>query len=174
MLSCLILLKNGYNMTPGGETNPSFVPEIVAKRTDKLLHDPIVNAKMSFKGETNPRAQYTEEDVYAIRQRRMNGERLSDVYEDFKHRDGNTGARNGFSSIWLHESWQNILPEYQNRYPAVNTKHYAMKSKNLLTEEDLQAISQQMQTISKQELYQIYKTKIDWNSFQKLYKQLQT
>lgn len=42
--------KDGYNMTPGGDFNPSKVPEIVQRRTKILLEDPKVNAKLSHFG----------------------------------------------------------------------------------------------------------------------------
>lgn len=53
---------------------------------------------IDVKGEKNPRAQLTEEDVKQIRIRRMNGERLSDVYEDYKEKLLG-GKRDGFSKV---------------------------------------------------------------------------
>ena len=97
--------------------NPSFNPEVVRKRTLKLLYDPEINSKLSHKGEDNPRARYTTQDIIDIRNRRMNGERVSVVYEDYKHIDNNAGYRSGFSKIWLHDSWVDILPEYKGNYP---------------------------------------------------------
>lgn len=53
--------------------------------------------------ELNPRAQLTREDVANIRFRRMQGERMSVVYEDYKHKlIGDKRA--GFSKVWLHGS----------------------------------------------------------------------
>lgn len=71
---------NGYNATKGG--------------------DVIINPNV--KGEKNPRALCTKEDVIAIRKRRMNGERLDDVYKDYK--DKFPSKRGGFSKLWLHQS----------------------------------------------------------------------
>lgn len=67
---------HGYNATLGGDD---------------------VSHLIDVKGEKNPRALITEQDVKDIRQRRMNGERLGVVYEDYK--DKFSSKRNGFSKV---------------------------------------------------------------------------
>lgn len=57
---------------------------------------------LDTKEENNPRALLTKEDVIDIRKRRMNGERLDDVYEIYK--DTGISKRGGFSAVWLHKS----------------------------------------------------------------------
>lgn len=107
--------EGGYNLTWGG---------------DDYFGD------IDVKGEKNGRAQLTEEDVKKIRYRRMNGERLSTVYEDYKNKlDGDKRA--GFSKIWLHESWINVCEEFKGNYPEVNPKFFAAIKRNNLTEYDL-------------------------------------
>ena len=164
---------DGYNMTPGGECNPSHVEEIVQKRTFKLLNDPVINAKLSHKGENNPRANYTKEDVIEIRKRRMAGERGSIVYEDYKHIDNNAGWRSGFSKIWLHESWVNIYPEFIGKYPEVDSSQYSIKTKNQLSEVELEELKKKLKTNIKYNiLFKDYKHLVDWNSFQSICKKL--
>lgn len=166
--------KDGYNMTPGGERNPSLVEEIVIKRTDKLLNDPEINAELRHIGEDNPRANYTVEDVVQIRNRRMSGERGSDVYEDYKHLD-NAGWRSGFSKIWLHDSWLDVCPEFIGKYPSIDTKQYAMKNKNQLSEVELEKLKEELKTgISYNILFKNYKHLIDWNTFQSVCKKLKS
>ena len=167
--------KNGYNMTPGGEWNPSLVEEIVTKRTYKLLNDKEVNQKLRHIGEDNPRANYTEEDVINIRKRRMAGERGSDVYEDYKHKDNNAGWRAGFSKIWLHDSWIDICKEFIGNYPTLDKKQYATKKKNQLSEVELEKLKEELKTgIKYNILFQNYKHKIDWNTFQSVCKKIKS
>lgn len=139
--------KNGYNKTTGGFLRGSWDCE----------------------NELNPRAQLTCEDVANIRFRRMQGERMSTVYEDYKHKlIGDKRA--GFSKVWLHGSWPNICPEYIGKYPAVDTKYFAAISKNELTQYDYEFLTQYFQwygPIKYNDVYKLFKGKIDWESFQK-------
>ena len=140
--------RHGYNATKGGDsiTNPDV------------------------KGSKNPRAQLNEEDVARIRERRMNGERMSDVYEDYKYKlRGN--ARAGFSAVWLHKSWINIHSEFIGKYPKINSKDYATKKKNLLTKEDEEKLTRFFMYYGPVKYnipYPNYKDKIDWQSFYSL------
>ena len=120
--------------------------------------------------EKNPRAQLTCEDVANIRFRRMNEERMSTVYEDYK--DKLLGdKRAGFSKIWLHGSWPNICPEYIGHYPKVDNKFFAAIPKNELSDNDYKYLLNYFKwfgPISKyNELHKIFKAKIDWQSFQR-------
>lgn len=165
-------VKKGYNTLYSDRDNPSFNLEIVRKRTLKLLNDPEINSKLAHKGENNPHARYTTQDVIEIRKRRMNGERLSVVYEDYKHIDNNAGARNGFSKIWLHVSWVDVLPEYRGKYPVKPFGEYSPIVKNNLTEEDHIRLKELLKSDKKyNELYPEFKSRIDWNSFQKICKE---
>lgn len=97
----------GYNSTFGGEDNPSNNPEIVFKRTQKLLNDKEINAKLSHKGESNPNAKLTVEDVKIIRKMYQEGKSFQETYDLFRDKIG----RSGFQYCWLGKSWKNILPE---------------------------------------------------------------
>ena len=122
-------------------------------------------------GQNNPRAQLTEEDVRKIRERRMNGERMSSVYEDYKNKlSGNKRA--GFSKLWLHESWLEVCPEYKGHYPPVSNKHFATISKDELNQYDKNFLTNYFKwfgPISRyNEIYKTFKGRIDWESFQRL------
>lgn len=144
--------EGGYNLTWGGDD--TCFPNVV--------------------GDNNPRAQFTEEDVRNIRERRMNGERLSIVYEAYKDKIiGNKRA--GFSKIWLHESWLNIYPEYKNHYPVIDNKYYATIRRNQLEQYDIDFLIDYFKwhgPIKYNDIYPTFKIKIDWESFQNICKQI--
>lgn len=60
------------------------------------------------KGSQNGRAILNEQQVYEIRTRRKNGEKLSDVYQDYKHL-GITYR--SFESVWSYRNWKNVIVE---------------------------------------------------------------
>lgn len=99
--------NNGYNQTPGGDFNPSYIPEIVEKRTYKLLNDLEINKKLSHKEETNPNAKLTKQDVISIRNAYREGKTLGEVYPYYK----NKISRSGFQACWLGNSWKEVMPE---------------------------------------------------------------
>ena len=143
--------EGGYNLTKGGD----YFPEI------------------NVAGENNPRALLTVEDVIDIRKRRMNGERLSDVYELYKDKMPN-GARAGFSAIWLHISWVNVCPDFIGKYPT-NTEHYAIKKRNQLEQQDYVVLENYFKwygPVRYNTIYQHFKEKIDWETFQSVCKQI--
>lgn len=138
---------HGYNCTLGG---------------DDVVH------LIDVKGEKNPRAQLTEEDVKQIRIRRMNGERLSDVYEDYKEKLLGS-KRDGFSKVWLHESWPEVCAEFKDKYPPVNSSHFATKRRNELSDSDMVLLTNYFKwhgPVKYNTIYANFKNKIDWQSFQ--------
>ena len=99
---------NGYNMTPGGDFNPSKVPEIVKKRTEKLLNDPEINKKLASRGG----AKISIEDVIQIRTLYKDGKTFSEAYSLFKDKL----SYSGFQQCWRGKTWSEIMPEvYQDR-----------------------------------------------------------
>lgn len=56
-------------------------------------------------GSKNGRARLTENEVYEIRLRRKNGEKLSDVYVDYSDRM----TYKSFSNVWTYQNWKNII-----------------------------------------------------------------
>lgn len=125
-------------------------------------------------GENNPRALITTEDVKNIRIRRMNGERLSEVYEDYKDKMPN-GKRAGFSAIWLHQSWPDVLPEYKDNYP-IPENNYSYIFKNKLEKRDYSFLEDYFKWYGPEIKYNIiyndFKEKIDWETFQKTCKEI--
>lgn len=99
--------KNGYNSTEGGDFNPSHYPELVEKRTQTLLNNPEVNKKLSLKGEDNPRALLTTEDVIEIRKDYKNGVSFADSYQKFQDKI----TKSAFQYCWLGKTWTEIMPE---------------------------------------------------------------
>ena len=146
--------EGGYNLTRGGD--------------ETCFYD--------TSGENNPRAQLTKEDVYKIRQRRMNGERLADVYADYQDKlEGDRRA--GFSKVWLHESWPNVGIEFKGKYPKVDPKNYATIRRNQITEEQKERLTIYFQwfgPIKYNTIYCYFKHIIDWQSFQELCKEIVT
>ena len=143
--------NTGYNATLGGD----FFPILDTKE------------------ENNPRALLTKEDVIDIRKRRMNGERLDDVYEIYK--DTGISKRGGFSAIWLHKSWPEVCSDFIGKYPLIDNSQYATKRKNLLTKEDNNFLINFFKwngPIKYNEIYKNFKEKIDWQSFQEICKQI--
>ena len=99
---------NGYNMTPGGDFNPSKVPEIVKKRTEKLLNDPEINKKLASRGG----AKISIEDVIQIRTLYKDGKTFSEAYSLFKDKL----SYSGFQQCWRGKTWSEVMPEvYQDR-----------------------------------------------------------
>lgn len=100
--------QNGYNMTLGGEDNPSNNPEVVEKRTYKLLNDPEINKKLASYGSQ----KISTEQIKEIRQAYKDGKKFGDVYPKYLDILG----RSAIQKIWLGQSFPDIMPEvYQER-----------------------------------------------------------
>ena len=56
-------------------------------------------------GSQNGRSKLTEQEVFNIRTRRKNGEKLSDVYADYSDRM----TYKSFSNVWTYQNWKNII-----------------------------------------------------------------
>lgn len=57
------------------------------------------------KGSQNGRSKLTEKEVKEIRQRRKNGEKLLDVYQDYKDKL----TYGSFTNVWTYQNWKNIV-----------------------------------------------------------------
>lgn len=57
------------------------------------------------KGSKNGRSRLNEEEVYNIRLRRKNGEKLRDVYKDYKDKL----AYGSFTNVWTYQNWKDIV-----------------------------------------------------------------
>lgn len=81
---------HGYNVTPGGELDCA-------------------------RGEQVNTSKLTEQDIINIRTRRNSGERVSEVFKDYK----NIISYNNFGKIWRDENWKHIqLPKPKNMLPS--------------------------------------------------------
>ncbi len=73
---------HGYNSTEGGQFwSPDMHSEEVEKKRAKTREK-----NQSLKGQNHPRAKMTNEEVIQVRQRYINGEKISQIYEDYKDR----------------------------------------------------------------------------------------
>ena len=99
-LYCHRIGESGFGKIWKGETWKSIMPEVYTKenRDYHALHT-------GNEGSTNGRACLTEQDVIDIRIRRKNGERLQDVYQDYKDRI----TKGSFTNIWSYQNWKNIV-----------------------------------------------------------------
>ena len=58
------------------------------------------------KGSENGRSKLTEEIVYEIRVRKKNGEKIKDVYEDYKFLNITFGS---FQNVWYGCNWKHVI-----------------------------------------------------------------
>lgn len=60
----------------------------------------------SHPGSSNPKAKLNEEMVKQIRIRKKSGEKMKEVYEDYKY----TGiTESSFKAVWSYRNWKNII-----------------------------------------------------------------
>lgn len=151
--------SNGYNSTYGGEDNPSFNPEIVRKRTEKLLFDKEINNKLRHQGEKNPNASLTEKDVVDIRTRLKIGDSKPRVFADYMHKI----SESGFDYCWRGKTWQEIMPEvYINR-------KFENRGGSKLTSEDIFNIRMRLRSgESRESVYSDYSCLVGKGGFRKI------
>ena len=72
--------KNGYNSTEGGQFwSPNIHSEEIELKRQKTREQ-----NKSLMSENHPRAKLTNQQVWDIRQRYINGESIREIYQDFK------------------------------------------------------------------------------------------
>ena len=76
------------------------MPEIYTEENKQFHKHNTANA-----GSSNGRARLTETEVYEIRLRRKNGEKLSDVYQEYSDRI----TYKSFANVWTYQNWKNIV-----------------------------------------------------------------
>jgi len=72
--------KNGYNSTEGGQY---WSPNIYSEETE-LKRQKTREQNKSLMSENHPRAKLTNQQVWDIRQRYIDGEPIKEIYQDFK------------------------------------------------------------------------------------------
>lgn len=139
---------NGYNDTEGGDGGPIM------------------------KGEENPRARLTEQDVFDIRSRVLKCESQSEVYHQL-YTDKISFRQ--FARVWQGEGWEHILPEVAD---FVRSKKYlsTVKSnaaKKQITQQQKDAwedIEQRKANGEKRlEVYELYKNQYSISGFNKIW-----
>lgn len=94
---------SGFSKIWKGETWKNIMPEVYTPE-NKEFH----KHNTGQTGSSNGRSKLTEEDVYDIRWRRKNGEKIEEVYCDYLF----TGITfRSFENVWLGYNWKNIIVE---------------------------------------------------------------
>lgn len=92
--------ESGFGKIWKGETWKNIMPEIYTEENKKFHKHNTANS-----GSQNGRSKLTEQEVFSIRTRRKNGEKLSDVYADYSDRM----TYKSFSNVWTYQNWKNII-----------------------------------------------------------------
>lgn len=93
--------KNGYNSTEGGQF---WSPNIHSVETE-LKRKETREKNKSLMSENHPRAKLTNEQVWNIRQRYIDGESIKEIYQDFKDLYKNEGT---FKRIVLGQTYTTV------------------------------------------------------------------
>ena len=92
--------ESGFGKIWKGETWKNIMPEIYTEENKQFHKHNTANT-----GSSNGRARLTETEVYEIRLRRKNGEKLSDVYQEYSDRM----TYKSFANVWTYQNWKNIV-----------------------------------------------------------------
>ena len=104
--------KNGYNSTEGGQ---HWSENIHSKETEEKRR--LTREKnQSLMSENHPRAKLTNQQVWDIRQRYIDGESVSDIYEDFKDLYTNIQTFRRIILGYTYKTVGNIPTKEQKRY----------------------------------------------------------
>lgn len=92
--------ESGFGKIWKGESWQHIMPEVYTpENKDFHLHN------TGNSGSSNGRSRLTEKDVRAIRLRRKNGEKLSEVYKDYQ----DFLTKGSFTNVWSYQNWKNII-----------------------------------------------------------------
>ena len=127
---------NGYNATEGGDCSD-------------MPHD----------GENHPKHKVTEQDVYFIREQYKNHILKDNVWNLFKDKIG----KSGFNKIWNGATWQKVHMDVYTKeniafHTLVRNSHPGKGNGKRLSYEQIKDIKQKLQTNSKEEVYEEYKS----------------
>lgn len=92
--------ESGFHKIWNGNTWTGIMMEVYTPE-NKEFH----SHNTSNKGSKNGRSKLTEEDVKNIRLRRKNGDKLKDVYCDYKDKL----SYGSFTNVWTYQNWKNII-----------------------------------------------------------------
>lgn len=92
---------NGFSKIWKGQTWKHIMPQVYTEENKNFhLHN------TGQKGSENGRSKLTEEIVYEIRVRKKNGEKIKDVYEDYKFLNITFGS---FQNVWYGCNWKHVI-----------------------------------------------------------------
>lgn len=110
--------KDGYNGTAGGQY---WSPKIHSEETEEKRRETREKNK-SLQGENHPRAKLSNSEVYFLRERYIQGESISKIYEDYKDKY----SLGGFKRVILGKAYKTVgnIPKKEDirRTNAVFTK----------------------------------------------------
>ena len=92
--------ESGFSKIWKGETWKDIMPEVYTEE-NKNFH----KHNTSNSGSSNGRSRLNEQEVYEIRLRRKNGEKLMDVYQDYSDKL----TYKSFTNVWTYQNWKNII-----------------------------------------------------------------
>lgn len=92
--------ESGFSKIWKGETWKNIMMEVYTP-DNKRFHA----HNTGNKGSKNGRSRLTEQEVYKIRLRRKQGEKLLDVYQDYKDKL----TYGSFTNVWTYQNWKNII-----------------------------------------------------------------
>lgn len=103
---------HGYNSTPGGQywSENIHSPETEEKRRQTR------EKNQSLKSENHPRAKLTNQEVFDIRQRYIDGENMRDIYKDYASLYSNFDTFKRIVLGYTYKSVGNIPSKAQIRY----------------------------------------------------------
>lgn len=127
--------KENYNLTPGGEGNP----------------------ECDVKGEKNPRALLTEQDVLFCRECYIKNLRPKEIWEKYF---SNKITYNGFRNMYRGRTWKHIKPEVFKKQP----------QRTLTKQEVLECRMKKKQSFDMKEVWlQNFSDRIQLNSFKDMW-----
>ena len=92
--------ESGFGKIWKGETWVQIMPEVYSEKNKEFHAHNTANS-----GSSNGRSRLKEEDVIDIRIRRKNGEKMREVYEDYK----DLLTLGSFSNVWTYQNWKKII-----------------------------------------------------------------
>lgn len=92
--------ESGFGKIWKGESWKDIMPEVYTEENKNFHKHNTANI-----GSKNGKSRLTEQEVFSIRTRRKNGEKLSDVYNDYSDKM----TYKSFSNVWTYQNWKNII-----------------------------------------------------------------
>lgn len=128
---------NGYNSTEGGTTRSEHIHSAETEEKRRLTRE----KNKSLMSENHPRAKLTNDEVMQIRQRYIDGESVTTIYQNYTHIYGNQAT---FKRIVLGETYKTVgnIPtkEQITNNQKLNKQEIDKKRVRRLTPEEVRTI----------------------------------